>query len=443
MAPPFPETPTLSRQLLSAAQAVDAVLRGESLSAWLERQVAPTLRPGVQAISFYTMRHLGFAQAARDQLVTHRTPMGLPDALLLVGLCLLEASAQAAQDPAGVMPDTPIYAEHTLVHQLVQAATHEAATRRAKGFLNAVLRRYGRERETLLARLESSPVARWNHPIWWIREVQRAWPDDWQNLLRAANETPPLTLRVNVRKNSRAQLLAQLTTAGIACHAVGEDGLTLVTPRPIRDIPGYREGWWSVQDVSAQKAARLLPLHDGMRVLDACAAPGGKTAHLLERHTLHLTALDDDARRLTKVADNLARLGLPCDTVTLRHGDAAEPAHWWDGKPFEAILADVPCTASGIVRRHPDIRWLRQAPDIARTTQLQARILDALWPLLSPAGHLLYATCSIFPDEGEDQIARFVARHPDARRLPAPGQILPGGPCGGDGFFYALIAKLG
>lgn len=178
-----------------------------------------------------------------------------------------------------------------------------------------------------------------------------------------------------------------------------------------------------------------------MRTLDACAAPGGKTAHLLERHTLRLTALDSDARRLERVGENLRRLGLESSDVVLRCADAAQPESWWDGQPYDAILADVPCTASGVVRRHPDIRWLRRADDLARTAALQARIMDALWPLLAPGGHLLYATCSIFPQEGESQVRSFLDRHPEARRLPAPGHILPGGPDDGDGFFYALLHK--
>lgn len=236
-------------------------------------------------------------------------------------------------------------------------------------------------------------------------------------------------------------------------------------------LPGFEQGWWSVQDLSAQHAARLLPVADGMRVLDACAAPGGKTAHLLEQADLRLTALDSDAARLTRVGENLERLGLMHGGVQLACADAAEPQAWWDGVPFDAILADVPCTASGVVRRHPDIRWLRREDDVARTAALQRRIVDALWALLRPGGHLLYATCSIFPEEGELQAQAFAQRHADAVRLPAPGQILPlaGQPavgdaaalrepdCSGgeellagraalatgDGFFYALFAKNG
>ncbi|HEY9280429.1 MAG TPA: methyltransferase domain-containing protein, partial [Eoetvoesiella sp.] len=204
-------------------------------------------------------------------------------------------------------------------------------------------------------------------------------------------------------------------------------------------------GWWSVQDASAQQAAELLQPRNGMRVLDACAAPGGKTAHLLELADIDLLALDTDKVRLDRVGENLNRLGLMGPKVSLQCADAANLKQWWDGQPFDAVLADVPCTASGIVRRHPDIRWLRREADIAKTVALQRKIVNALWETVKPGGRLVYATCSIFPQEGEQQAARFLATHPDAKRLPAPGQILPlsdGGQASRyDGFFYALFAK--
>lgn len=439
--PPARPAATLSSQLLAAARAVCAVLDGQSLSAALD-QAPAALRPGAQALSFHAMRQLGFAQAALARLVPRRPPERLTEALLLLGLCLLEASRRHAEGTSQV-PGTPIYQEHALVHQLVEAAAADRRTRSAKGLANAVLRRYGRERPELLGLLAQCPTARWNHPAWWIRLVRESWPDQWQSILAAANLPPPLALRTNIRRLTRTSLQARLQAAGLPARTVGEDGLILDAPRPVQKIPGYAEGWWSVQDPSAQRAAPLLPLRDGLRVLDACAAPGGKTAHLLERHALRLTALDQDARRLARIAENLQRLGLQSADVSLRCGDATQPAEWWDGVPYDAILADVPCTASGIVRRHPDIRWLRRAEDVVRTAALQARILDALWPLLVPGGHLLYVTCSIFPQEGESRIQAFMERHDDARRLPAPGQILPGGPHEGDGFFYALIAKRG
>lgn len=429
----------LSRQLLAAAQAVRGVLTGLSLSESLDR-TPPALRPAAQALSFHAMRQLGFAQTARALLVPRRPSDRLTEALLLLGLSLLEAS-QRQSDGTAQPPGTPLYAAHTLVHQIVQAAESDRHTRPAKNLINAVLRRYGRERTALLPQILATPLACWNHPDWWIEALQQAWPQHWEAILQAADQPPPMTLRVNVRQTSRDTLLERLAHAGIAAQPVGIAGLILDRPLPVRDIPGFAEGCWSVQDDSAQRAGALLPLQDGMRVLDACAAPGGKTAHLLERHTLRLTALDSDARRLERVDENLRRLGLESPDVTLRCADAADPAAWWGGQPYDAILADVPCTASGVVRRHPDIRWLRRAEDVARTAALQTRIADALWPLLAPGGHLLYATCSIFPQEGESQIQAFLDRHADARRLPAPGQILPGGADQGDGFFYALIRK--
>ena len=437
--PESPQSPVLSDQLLAAARAIGAVLDGQSLSEALE-SIPAALRPAAQALSFHAMRRLGHARAVRERLVPRRPPERLAEALILLGLSLLEASLRQSEG-AGQPPGTPIYHEHTLVHQLVEAAATDRRTRPAKGLINAVLRRYGRERAALTEELARRPDAVWNHPDWWIAAVREAWPDDWRTILTAADQPPPMVLRANARRIGRDALRARLAEAGLATRPVGEDGLILDTPRPARDIPGYAEGWWSVQDPSAQRAAPLLPVRDGMRVLDACAAPGGKTAHLLERHTLRLTALDSDARRLERVGENLRRLGLESPDVTLRCADAARPGDWWDGRPYDAILADVPCTASGVVRRHPDIRWLRREDDLARTAALQARILDALWPLLTPGGHLLYATCSIFPQEGEAQVRAFLDRHPGALRLAAPGHILPGGPDSGDGFFYALLRK--
>lgn len=437
--PESPQSPVLSDQLLAAARAIGAVLDGQSLSEALE-SIPTALRPAAQALSFHAMRRLGHARAVRERLVPRRPPERLAEALILLGLSLLEASLRQGEG-AGQPPGTPLYHEHTLVHQLVEAAATDRRTRPAKGLINAVLRRYGRERTALTGELARRPDAVWNHPDWWIAAVREAWPDDWRTILAAADQPPPMVLRANARRIGRDALRARLAEAGLATRPAGEDGLILDTPRPARDIPGYAEGWWSVQDPSAQRAAPLLPVRDGMRVLDACAAPGGKTAHLLERHTLRLTALDSDARRLERVGENLRRLGLESPDVTLRCADAARPEDWWDGRPYDAILADVPCTASGVVRRHPDIRWLRREDDLARTAALQARILDALWPLLAPGGHLLYATCSIFPQEGEAQVRAFLDRHPGTLRLAAPGHILPGGPDSGDGFFYALLRK--
>lgn len=426
--------------MLAAAQAVSAVLGGRSLSDSLERSPAHD-RAAAQALSFHAMRHLGMARAIEARLVARPPADALARALLLLALSLLDSTLRDAADR-----DThaPSYPAHTLVDQAVTAASRNKRCQPFKGLINAVLRRYGREHMVLRPQLEQAPEACWNHPVWWVDALRHAWPAHWEALLRAANQPGPMVLRANARRTTPQALQEQLQAAGHESRRVGEDGLQLLVPRPVQTLPGYAEGLWSVQDLSAQRAARLLPLADGMRVLDACAAPGGKTAHLLERHALQLTAIDQDATRLARVADNLGRLGLAGPNVRLCPGDAADPSDWWDGTHFDAVLADVPCTASGIVRRHPDIRWLRRPDDLTRTARSQARIIDALWPLLRPGGHLLYVTCSIFPPEGEDQIQAFLDRHAEARRLPAPGQILPlpddEGQTG-DGFFYALIAK--
>lgn len=428
--------------MLAAAHAIRAVLAGQSLSDSLAR-VPATQRPAAQALSFHVMRRLGLARALQRHMLSRAPTDPLAHALLLLGLCLMDASLEPPQDRA---THVPAYAPHTVVHQAVAAAGRDKRCKPFKGLINAVLRRYARERAVLLEHVARDPEARWNHPAWWVDAVRTAWPTHWESLLAAADRPGPLFLRANIRRATPAQLHERFAAAGIISRLAGEDGLLLPQARPVHELPGHAEGLWSVQDLSAQRAARLLPLADGMRVLDACAAPGGKTAHMLERHALRLTAIDSDKQRLARVAQNLERLGLSGPHVALRCADAADPAAWWDGQAFDAILADVPCTGSGVVRRHPDIRWLRRADDLPRTARLQARIADALWPLLRPGGHLLYATCSIFPLECEDQARAFIERHPDARRLPAPGQILPlpspgPGDEPGDGFFYALIAK--
>jgi 16S rRNA (cytosine967-C5)-methyltransferase len=309
--------------------------------------------------------------------------------------------------------------------------------------VNGSLRRFLREREALLAAADKQPAARWNYPQWWIDRVKADYPDEWESILRAADVPAPMSLRVNRRRVTVAEQLAAFDAAGIAAERLGKHGIVLAQPRPVQQLPGFAEGHWSVQDGGAQLAAPLLDVRDGMRVLDACAAPGGKTAHLLELADIDLLALDVDDARLGRVRENLDRLGLK---ATIKAADVAELDTWWDGKPFDAILADVPCTASGIVRRHPDIRWLRRPEDVKKTARLQVRIADALWQVLAPGGKLLYATCSVFAAENARQASAFLERHPDATVLPAPGQLLPRAgtePLAAqhDGFFYSLFAK--
>ncbi|CAB3913828.1 Ribosomal RNA small subunit methyltransferase B [Achromobacter aegrifaciens] len=432
--------PPLSSVLLSSAEVVEGVLDGRSLTDALAG-VESALRPATQAVSFHAMRYLGWADAVGREMV-QRYPSVLFESLLLVSLTLLKEEG----DAAAALPGMPVYAAHTVVDQAVTAASRSRALASYKGMLNACLRRFLRERAALEAAVADSPEAQWNHPGWWVKQLSVAYPREWREILAAANVPAPLTLRVNRRRASREQVLAAFQAAGLAAEPVGQSGLVLATPKPVTQLPGFAEGWWSVQDAGAQLAAELLAPADGMRVLDACSAPGGKTAHLLELADIDLLALDADADRLARVGQNLDRLGLASDRVQLKAADAADLDAWWDGKPFDAVLADVPCTASGIVRRHPDIRWLRRENDVRRTATLQASILDALWRTVAPGGRLLYVTCSIFPIEGTRQALEFMQRHPEAQRLDAPGQLLPvavdATPAAQrDGFFYALFAK--
>lgn len=334
--------------------------------------------------------------------------------------------------------ETAPYPAFTVVDQAVTAAQNDAKTAHAKGLINAVLRGFLREREDLLQTVAANPEAYWNYPAWWIREMQAAYPHAWQNILAAGNAVPPLTLRINRRKTTVSDYLESLASAQIPGRQVGPQAVRLERPIPVHQIPGFEKGLVSVQDAAAQLAASLLDVHDGMRVLDACAAPGGKTGHLLETADLDLLALDSDPERLQRVTQNLVRLQHHADIKT---GNAAVK-DWWDGKPFDRILADVPCTASGIVRRHPDIRWLRRPEDAARLATLSAQILDNLWQMLCPDGKLLMVTCSLWPQESEAQAASFAKRH-HAMRLPAPGQLLPtvDATQDHDGLFYALFHK--
>lgn len=332
----------------------------------------------------------------------------------------------------------PAYETHTVVDQAVTAAASNPETSRAKGMVNAVLRRFLRERGSLMSSVSSQAPAVWNYPDWWIKACQTAWPSAWQAILKAGNSEPPLTLRINRRKTTVEEYLALLSSRGMEGRRIGPVAVRLARPVPVLQIPGFEDGQVSVQDAAAQGAAPLLDVQDGMRVLDACAAPGGKTGHLLELADLDLLALDQDGQRLNRVGDNLRRLDLE---ARLQTGDAAA-GDWWDGKPFDRILADVPCTASGIVRRHPDIRWLRRPEDTRQLAALSARIVDNLWRMVAPGGKLLLVTCSIWPVESEGQAAAFAVRH-DALRLPAPGQLLPvaGEDEDHDGLFYALFQK--
>lgn len=429
----------LWRQLQAAAGVLQSVRAGVSGTAALDG-VAAELRPGVQALVFQVLRSLGRAQALR-QLLAGRTPPPAVDALLCTALAL-----------AWQEQDAP-YEGFTLVNQAVEAAKKGAATRPQASFINACLRRFLRERDALVDATDENPVARWNHPLWWIKRLQQERPADWQAILSANNRHAPMTLRVNRRRASVASYLEQLKDAGISAVASGTAGVTLAQPRPVPALPGFAEGLVSVQDSAAQLAAPLLLTglagSPPLQVLDACAAPGGKTAHLLELADCAVTALEIDPLRCQRIEQTLQRLGLQARVLV---ADAAQVPRWWDGQLFDAILLDAPCSASGIVRRHPDVRWLRRESDIAQLTLLQARLLNALWAVLKPGGRLLYCTCSVFRAEGADQIETFLKRNTDAVLRPSPGHLMPCSAGNGsavpdnqvgdhDGFYYALLEK--
>lgn len=338
--------------------------------------------------------------------------------------------------------------EYAVVGSCVEAIRTLGQPRHA-GLVNAVLRRFLRERVTIEATLETNPVTRHAHPRWLIDAIARDWPQQVDAILAANNCEAPLTLRVNRRRCERSAFLDKLRAAGVEATLNTElpDAIVLAQSTDVTRLPGYHEGEFSVQDGAAQRVVDLLDLQDGQRVLDACAAPGGKAAHMLERARVDLLALDSDPTRLPRVHDNLARLGLGAIVLA---GDAAKPAAWWDGRPFERILIDAPCSATGIIRRQPDIKLHRRGADVAALTTHQRRLLDALWPLLAAGGRLVYATCSLLRAENEAVIATFLKRHVDARTLALPEsfghaagagrQNLPG-ERGMDGFYYALLEK--
>lgn len=430
----------LWRQLQASAAVLQGIRLGTSGTAALDT-VPADLRPGVQALTFHVLRSLGRAEALR-QLLAGRIPPPPADALLCTALAL-----------AWREQDAP-YEVFTLVNQAVEAAKRSTATCGQASFINACLRRFLRERDTLVAITDQQPVARWNHPLWWMGRLQKERPGDWQAILAANNRHAPMTLRVNVRRSGVLPYLRTLKDAGMSATAAGSSGVTLEQARPVQALPGFADGVVSVQDGAAQLAAPLLlsgltsvggPLH----VLDACAAPGGKTAHLLEIADCKVTALDVDPVRCERLHQTLQRLGLQARVLV---ADAAKPSAWWDGQLFDAILLDAPCSASGIVRRHPDVRWLRRESDIAQLVAIQARLLKALWPLLKPGGRLLYCSCSVFRAEGADQIQTFLAHNTDAALRPSPGHLMPQSGANGDGvpdnpigdhdgFYYALLEK--
>lgn len=430
--PPLPPD-SLAASLTAAAEALATVRSGSALNDGLaglwraHPEFDARARGAVQDMLFGTLRDYGRGECMLGVLM--RQPLTEPTIDALLRICLHELE---------VRPDTA----HTLVDQAVEAAAR-IARGGLKGLVNAVLRNGLRQWPQLVFECERNEQAHWRHPQWWIDALRQGHPDHWQAALISGNQHPPMSVRVNRRRSSVDEAQAALGAAGIQTRRLGEMGLLLEHAVPVARLPGFAEGLLSVQDWGAQQAARLLDLHDGQRVLDACAAPGGKTAHMLECADIDVVALDADAQRAQRVSDQLTRLGL---SATVRAADCRDPAAWWDGRPFDRILVDVPCSASGVARRHPDIKWLRRSDDVANFATVQREILNALWPLLAPGGKMLYVTCSVFPQENGAQVARFVEGRPDCRRLPwADGTFeqhwLPAPDH--DGFFFALLQKLG
>lgn len=432
-----------------AAHAVNTVLQGHNLTRGLAEanalfpQATSQQRGAAMDYAHNTCRFLANTDAHLQVLLSKPLTDLRLRALLLVALTQL----QLKQDDA-----------FTVVNQAVQAASMFKRPKSQpwmKGLCNAVLRNFLRQHASAPTPPKTDDLTRlYNYPAWWIRTLQQQYPEHWSAMLQAGNAHPPMTLRVNLQRVSRATYLESLRGLGIEGRALGDQAIMLSRAVAVTQLPGFEEGWVSVQDWGAQLAARYLDVHDGQRVLDACAAPGGKTGHLLELADIHLTALDNDAERLARVRSNVTRLARP---ALLCEGDAATQT-WWDGQLFDRILADVPCSASGVVRRHVDIKWLRKSDDIGIFATQQAQILRNLWQLLAKGGKLLYATCSVFQQENAAQIEAFLAATPDAYRIPLPefsntqepSEILE---CSGDldrqlrpcvehdGFYYALLEK--
>lgn len=410
---------SLAYALLQAARIDAAIFAGQSLADGLLGRVDPLARPAVQDLVYGSLRAYGRGDFFLSRLLDKPLAVDEVRALLLVAIYRIETRPEAV---------------HTVVDQAVFAAG-ELAGGRFRSLVNAVLRNFLRQQAALTIAVAADAVGAAQHPDWWLVQLQAAYPDDWQRIVAAGNMPPPMGLRVNVRQTTRDDYLVQLRNAGIDAGPLGESALALRKPVAVEALPDFAKGVVSVQDPGAQLAAQLLNPAPGSRVLDACAAPGGKTAHLLERADLDLLALDLKAARCRRIEENLARLQLRAE---VKVADCAKLDKWWDGRPFDAVLADVPCTASGVVRRNPDAKWLRREADIASFAAAQARILDALWQVVRPGGKLLYATCSVFPAENGLQIEGFLERQPSASRRHEE-QLLP--TAEHDGFFYCLLEK--
>lgn len=431
----------ISQQI--AANAVNQVLSGRNLTLALPAALAafpsatPQQRGAAQDLSYGTLRFYGEIDAYLVRLLEKPLTDDRINALLLVAIY------QLLHDKADTF---------TVVNQAVHAVSQfkrPVPKSWAKGLVNAILRNFLRQKDQLEAAVKSSEVATYSYPQWWISKLKTQYPSHWQSMLETGNQHPPMTLRLNTQKISADDYLQLLAKQSIDATLLGTQAIILGKPIPVEKIPGFVEGNVSVQDYGAQLAAPLLDTAPSMRVLDACCAPGGKTGHILEMAAVNMTALDNDEARLQRVQSNLDRLHLQANLLV---GDASAPS-WWDGQAFDRILADVPCSASGIVRRHVDIKWLRREADIASFTAQQAKILPNLWQMLAKGGKLLYVTCSVFHEENQGQVDKFLQNNADAVQLPFTlpqaqshteisqmnGQLVPSN--AHDGFFYALLQK--
>ena len=432
----LPHTLALSEAISIAAQAISEVMSGRSLTEVLD-ELEPHERPIVQSLSFDALRKWVRSHELIKQFIPKNPPPEV-DHLLSVAIALF---LNENSDGKG-------YAAHTIVDQAVSACANYDKTMYAKGLVNAVLRKVSLIVQPAegQARFAPDPIAMFVPP-WWRANLKRHYSKDWQSILFAQAKRAPLILRVNQKQYSREQYQALLNELGITSTFIDQvagvkllSALVLSNPVPVSELPGFYSGAVSVQDSGAQLAAILLSPQPGERILDACAAPGGKTAHLLELANCEMLALELDGERLGKITGNLDRLRLHSDNVQVLRGDASKSS-WWDGRPFDKILLDAPCSASGIVARHPDIPFLRREADIKSLQHKQRSILEQAWKMLKPEGLMLYVTCSVFPEEGEEQAIWFAAQHSNALRLSAPGQILPTDIS--DGFYYALFKKNG
>jgi len=428
---------------LAARVLADVVAHGQSLDSALARLdqhaaagVDDRAKALVRELAYGCMRWYQHLDAVADHLLEKRPKKKDTDIVMLVLVGLYQLHYLSTSD-------------HAAVNETV-AATTELGKPWAKGLVNGCLRNFQRQQAELLSTVRTrDPDIELSHPQWLLDEIRQCWPEHWQQILAANNQRPPMHLRVNLARIGRDDALKKLDAAGIdATPLATECGIALAQPQPVDKLPGFTDGELSVQDQSAQYAALLLDPQPGEHLLDACAAPGGKACHLLEHAggQAQLVAVEIDAGRAQRIHDNMQRIGLNAE---IKIADALDTDAWWDGQAFDRILVDAPCSSTGVIRRHPDIKFLRRASDIEQLVAIQSRLLEALWPLLRQGGKLLYATCSILKRENEQQITTFLDRHADAKTLPLAlhgdvdcrhgVQLFPGT---GDGFYYCLLEKI-